>query len=132
MTKIIVADFDSDGIILAENRADSEDVANTMRSTMLEEGYRNAFVSDIPDGSASGWRVDGGAVVFKPDIAAAIENAAAMKSLRSERNRRLAETDWMASSDLTMSEAQKAYRQALRDLPANTSDPAVPSWPTKP
>ena len=24
------------------------------------------------------------------------------------------------------------YRQALRDLPANTSDPANPTWPTKP
>ncbi len=56
----------------------------------------------------------------------------AWATLRARRNELLAETDWMASSDLTMSEAQKAYRQALRDLPANTSDPAVPSWPTKP
>ena len=48
------------------------------------------------------------------------------------RNQLLAETDWMANSDVTMSDAWKTYRQALRDLPANTSDPSNPTWPTKP
>ena len=52
--------------------------------------------------------------------------------LRGIRNRRLAETDWWASSDRTMTAEQTAYRQALRDLPANTTDPANPVWPTKP
>ena len=52
--------------------------------------------------------------------------------LRFKRNRLLAETDWMANSDVTMTDAWKTYRQALRDLPANTSDPANPTWPTKP
>ena len=31
-----------------------------------------------------------------------------------------------------ISDAWKTYRQALRDLPANTSDPINPTWPTKP
>lgn len=132
MTKIIVADYNSDGVILAENRADDADAANVIRSAMLAEGYRNAFVSDIPDGAETGWRVEGDAVVFKADISAAAETASAMKAIRSERNRRLAECDWWANSDLTMSDQQTAYRQALRDLPANTSDPANPSWPTRP
>ena len=52
--------------------------------------------------------------------------------LRLERDSKLAETDWWASSDLTMSDAQKDYRKALRDLPANTSDPKSPTWPSKP
>lgn len=52
--------------------------------------------------------------------------------LRALRTRRLAETDWWASSDRTMTAEQTAYRQALRDLPANTTDPANPVWPTKP
>ena len=39
-----------------------------------------------------------------------------LKLLREERNRRLAETDWWASSDLTMTAEQTAYRQALRDI----------------
>lgn len=60
------------------------------------------------------------------------EAAKPWEDLRAERDRRLSETDWWASSDLTMSDQQTAYRQALRDLPANTSDPANPSWPTKP
>ena len=52
--------------------------------------------------------------------------------LRFKRNRLLTETDWMANSDVTMTDAWKTYRQALRDLPANTEDPANPTWPTKP
>ena len=52
--------------------------------------------------------------------------------LRFKRNRLLAETDWMANSDVTMTDAWKTYRQALRDLPAKTEDPANPTWPTKP
>ena len=55
-----------------------------------------------------------------------------LADLRGERNDLLAETDWMANSDVTMSDAWKTYRQALRDLPANTSDPANPTFPTKP
>ena len=52
--------------------------------------------------------------------------------LRNKRNQLLAETDYLALSDVTMSDEMRTYRQALRDLPANTSDPANPTWPTKP
>jgi|TARA_R100000479_G_C6335492_1_gene183257 hypothetical protein len=55
-----------------------------------------------------------------------------MEKLREERNKRLAETDWWALSDITMTDEERAYRESLRDLPANTSDPANPVWPTKP
>jgi hypothetical protein len=55
-----------------------------------------------------------------------------MAEIRMKRNLLLAETDWMANSDVTMSDEWRAYRQALRDLPANTTDPANPVWPTKP
>jgi len=55
-----------------------------------------------------------------------------LADFRFQRNKLLAETDWMANSDVTMSDAWKTYRQQLRDLPANTSDPANPTWPTKP
>ena len=54
------------------------------------------------------------------------------KQLRAERDRRLTETDWWVLPDRTATTEQLAYRQALRDLPANTSDPANPIWPTKP
>lgn len=52
--------------------------------------------------------------------------------LRYKRNLLLESTDWMANSDVTMSDDWKTYRQQLRDLPANTSDPSNPTWPTKP
>ncbi len=52
--------------------------------------------------------------------------------LRIERDRRLAESDWMGLSDNTMPTAWKTYRQSLRDLPANTSDFSNPTWPTEP
>ena len=55
-----------------------------------------------------------------------------MEHLRYLRNCLLQETDWMANSDVTMSDDWKTYRQALRDLPANTSDPKNPVWPTQP
>jgi hypothetical protein len=52
--------------------------------------------------------------------------------LRSRRDELLSETDWQASTDVTMTAEQSAYRQALRDLPANTEDPENVTWPTKP
>ena len=55
-----------------------------------------------------------------------------LKNIREDRDKKLVETDWMANSDVTMSDAWKTYRQQLRDLPANTSDPANPTYPTKP
>ena len=55
-----------------------------------------------------------------------------LKVLRKKRNSLLKETDFYALSDVTMSDEMKTYRQALRDLPANTSDPSNPTYPTKP
>ena len=59
-----------------------------------------------------------------------VENA--WKTLRTKRTELLTETDYLALSDVTLSTEMAEYRQALRDLPANTSDPANPTWPVKP
>lgn len=61
-----------------------------------------------------------------------LQNAEPMRLLREERNRRLAETDWWASSDLTMTQAQTDYRQALRDITDNATSLDDVTWPTKP
>ena len=70
-----------------------------------------------------------------------LDAAEAMRLLRLERNSRIAETDWRASSDLTLSNDWKTYRQALRDLPASASpsldsngdlDLTSVTWPTEP
>ena len=50
-----------------------------------------------------------------------LNNAEPMRLLRVERDRLLATTDWRASSDLTLADAWKTYRQALRDLPVSAS-----------
>jgi len=62
----------------------------------------------------------------------AAEPAMRMDALRSNRNQLLAETDWTASTDVTMSAEMATYRQALRDLPANTVDVFNPVYPEKP
>ena len=58
-----------------------------------------------------------------------------MTELRRQRDVLLAETDWMANSDVTMSTAWKTYRQALRDITTQTpTDDALSNitFPTKP
>ena len=55
-----------------------------------------------------------------------------LEDLRDERNARLLETDWWASSDLTMTSEQTAYRQALRDITDNYSSLDDVVWPEKP
>ena len=55
----------------------------------------------------------------------------AASNVRNHRNDLLEETDWMAGSDVTMPNAWREYRQALRDLPAQSGFPNV-TWPTEP
>jgi len=50
-----------------------------------------------------------------------LNNLEPMRLLRVERDRLLAACDWRASSDLTLADNWKTYRQALRDLPASAS-----------
>jgi hypothetical protein len=59
------------------------------------------------------------------------------KELREERNERIARTDYLFTSDYPhateeVKQAWLDYRQALRDLPANTTDPENPVWPQAP
>ena len=59
----------------------------------------------------------------------------ALTILRRKRNKLLIETDWMANSDVTMSDDWKTYRQALRDLPSGLDTVEkvnAKEFPTKP
>ena len=71
----------------------------------------------------------------------ALDAAEPMRLLREERDKRIALTDWRASSDLTLASAWSTYRQALRDLPSTASpklnseydlDLTSVTWPTEP
>jgi hypothetical protein len=63
-----------------------------------------------------------------------------LRLLRQQRDQKLAQSDWMAVADRTMTPEQIAYRQSLRDMPANNPDVALNeagelinvTWPTEP
>jgi len=59
----------------------------------------------------------------------------AFVTLRNLRDIKLAQSDYMGNSDVTMSSAWKTYRKALRDLPGTLNDTTVLktiTWPTEP
>jgi len=89
--------------------------------------------------------INGNKVQFTADEETARDNeeaawanaapARALASLRFKRNKLLAETDYLALSDNTLSDNMTTYRQALRDLPAGKDTVAKcenATWPTKP
>ena len=52
--------------------------------------------------------------------------------IRAERNKLLADTDYLALSDNTMTSDMQSYRQALRDVTSQSGFPTTVTWPTKP
>ena len=89
--------------------------------------------------------VNGVRIEFTPEEEAArdAEEAAwasgafdrAIAGLRSDRNLKLANTDWYGLQDVTMSDAMTAYRQDLRDLPSGLTtveEVEAVSWPVQP
>ena len=56
----------------------------------------------------------------------------AASEAREKRNSLLAETDYLALSDTTLSDDMQTYRQALRDVTSQAGFPADVTWPTKP
>jgi hypothetical protein len=59
-------------------------------------------------------------------------NAALAADVRAERNAKLADSDWRASQDVTMSDAWRTFRQLLRDVPAQAGFPSNITWPNEP
>jgi hypothetical protein len=77
----------------------------------------------------AGWDPDAGEVYLTP-VSSGVAKANAWAALRKKRNGLLAATDKTQTGDFPNSDMYSDYRQALRDLPANTTDPANPTWPT--
>ena len=99
---------------------------NSMFRRIISADENNfAVESDNPDN----WGVSWTTVSAEK---AELDAAEPMKLLREERKRRIAETDWWALADLTMSQAQWNYRQALRDITKSYSSLDDVVWPTKP
>jgi len=90
-------------------------------------GDDDSLVAYDTNGNVVSWDVS--AVATKQTE---LENAFKLDVLRTERNKRLAETDYLALSDNTMSAAMTTYRQALRDITDNATSLDDVTWPTKP
>ena len=104
-----------------------------MNHWAIHRAYPNVVTVDE---GAGAFDADGNQVEIDQALVdvAATELAAehALAELRHKRKLLLVETDYLALADVTLTDEMRAYRQALRDLPANTTDPANPVWPTKP
>lgn len=96
----------------------------------LTHRLQHSNVPSLVDGE---WKLTK-TVVALTDEQIADATAAKAKEMRSDRDAKLAETDWMALSDVTMSADMTAYRQALRDITSHANFPYLneADWPIKP
>ena len=69
--------------------------------------------------------------VMDAEHAAGADDRAAAE-VRTERDAKLAATDWTASTDVTMTAEMTTYRQALRNVPAQAGFPNTITWPEAP
>ena len=95
------------------------------RRIIGEDENGTAVESDNPDN----WGVSWTTVSAKK---AELDAAEPLKLLRAERDRRLLETDWWALSDVTLTQARRDYRQALRDITNTYQSLDTVVWPEKP
>ena len=94
-------------------------------------GFSQKSVGDMIDY----YKVADGKATYNNDKIASDKLTNAWNILRQTRDAKLAESDYMGNSDVTMSSAWKTYRKALRDLPGTLNDTTVLktiTWPTEP
>jgi len=122
--------YNSDGKILRSGQVDDD------TSQIQDAATEFELLVDVPD-NIEDYVVSAGALVLKPQ--SEIDAAKAetdWRILRGERNALLAASDWTQAVDAPLTDAKKTewatYRTALRSLPDNTTDPANPTWPSKP
>ena len=111
--------------VLRGDPTTQEEFETMFRKVMGADSSGSAIESSDPSHFGTTWDK----VKAKKDELVAAEP---MKLLRAERNMKLAETDWWASSDLKMTDAQKKYRQDLRDITKTYDSLEKVKWPTKP
>lgn len=119
--------------------ADNQIIGWSQDSSVVSQAQTNSNIPSYDIKTQSIFWENDSIVVKNDDVKIKNESEKPMRLLRRERNRRLQETDWWAGKDVTMSQARKDYRQALRDLPS-TAEPTLDeqgnltnvTWPTKP
>jgi hypothetical protein len=111
--------------VLRGEPTNAEEFASMFRKVTGSTDDGSAIESD----NSADWEVTWTQVETKQSELTAAEP---LKALRAERDRLIAATDWWASSDLTMTSAQTAYRQALRDITDDATSLDDVTWPTAP
>lgn len=111
--------------VMSGNPVNEAEFKAGFRLVTGEDKDKSAILSD----DTSLWGITWTQVKTKHDELVAAEP---MRLLREERDRLIAATDWWASSDLTITDAQKTYRQALRDITKTATSLDDVSWPEKP
>ena len=111
--------------VLRGQPTNAEDFASMFRKVTGSTDDGTAIESD----NSVDWGVTWTQVETKQSELTAAEP---LKALRAERDRLIAATDWWASSDLTITSAQTAYRQALRDITDDATSLDDVTWPTAP
>ena len=113
--------------------------------TGYTQAIRNGATQDANGNWVTAWLVvdmfqdttdDDGVTTTKAEHEAAYQadlNAKAAESVRTQRDAKLAETDWTALTDVTMAAEMTTYRQALRDITTHANFPNLTEtdWPTK-
>tara|TARA_Y100001973_G_scaffold27206_1_gene41114 strand:+ start:1247 stop:1780 length:534 start_codon:yes stop_codon:yes gene_type:complete len=126
-------DFSGEDYEIVETNAplsyqDKDEFGDDITITFNESGH---IVSDL-DGTHYHLKWDGSKIIKNDDALTAYQTAEKWKNIRSDRNRRLVETDYLALKDNTLSTAMKEYRTKLRSVPQDNSDPDNITWPVKP
>jgi len=105
------------------------------RHTILDKFYKDVKFTFDTETQTFTWLSENHPTMEELNNRLASENIKEQeKEVRKKRNQLLAETDWMANSDVTMSEAWRTYRQALRDVTTDVNFPNIEqmTFPTKP
>ena len=94
------------------------------------------YLCGVATASAPVFDASAKTVTRDTDVETATTLSINWKNMRRKRDGLLHETDWVITMHKELGtnipSAWKDYRKALRDLPANTSDPTNVTWPTKP
>ena len=122
--------------ILRSPAATTTQYQNSVRDGVVQDANGNWVENYVAQDMFADTTEDG-VTTTKAEHEAAYQvtlDAKVAESNRTKRDGLLAETDWTGMSDVTMTSEMTTYRQALRDLPANSNWPNLEDadWPTKP
>ena len=146
MSYLIIADWDDTNFHPTRtNTTKTEVEARALVSRLINDlppnkRAPNAFYVDMPvEGINSNYiTVDPSTktITYDSSQERSDKTAKAFEQLREQRNNKLYDTDWVSNraydAGTEIPSDWKTYRQALRDLPANTPDPVSPTWPVAP